>query len=126
MPRQDDWAMLLGSLKQPDEFGQDLADGPVRYQLEKPPGKKLTLQKKERDGSYGRAKRVLDLQVIGREGDRIEASAVVGTPRNNEELSLFLPIDGLAFRNDGRVYHQLREDGVDLERPDVLQSLSKW
>lgn len=131
--RARDQFKTLGDMLGPDLlqisepiFGSGTPGGPVRYQLEKPEGKKLVLQKKERDGSYSDAKRVLDLQVVGRAGDHVEVNAVVGTARNNEELTFYLPLDGLEFRSDGILYHQLREDGVDIPRPEILQSLAKW
>lgn len=82
---------------------------------------KLQIQVRDpRSGQLGGARRVYDLQVVGRENSRLEVEITTGRGDKAETLYGFIDDGGLSFRSGGRFYHALREEGRDLPKPRVV------
>ncbi len=81
---------------------------------------KLQLEVRDpRSGKLGGGRRVYDMQVTGRKNGRLEVAVTTGKGDRSETLRGFIDEAGVEFRSGGRVYHDLRAEGMDLQKPKI-------
>jgi DNA polymerase III epsilon subunit-like protein len=97
------------------------AGGPAVSQLEFDANNKLVVRHKDaKSGQYGEPKRVNLLEVKGASGDKIEVAVVTGRGKTEHILRGYVDASKVEFRAPGKVFFELRENGVGLAKPRVL------